>query len=174
MAETSKTVRIILYGTHNLTKSHDRMNVNTKPSAAQLRTAVMRLARELRIGMQHDGLPLAMLSILAHLQRSGSMTPTDLARRESVKLQTLSRLLAELEVQGWIERSAVPTDARQSLLEITTLGKKRLGMAAEGADLPLSQVISTRLSSKDQAVLLNACELLETLSDALKNLKGTA
>ncbi len=137
--------------------------------AVQLRAAVMHLSRQLRSGMQHDGLALAVLSALGQLHRGGSMTPTELARREGVKLQSLTRLLAELESEGWIERSANAADARQSLLVITTLGKRRLGAAAKGADAPLAKAIGSHLSSQDQALLLRACALLISLSDAMQH-----
>ena len=129
----------------------------------------MHLSRHLRSGMQHDGLPVAMLSVLGQLYRGGPMTPTELARREGVKLQSLTRLLAELESEAWVERSVSAADARQSLLTITPRGKKRLGGAAQGADVPLAQAIATRLSTQDQALLLRACGVLASLGDALQD-----
>ena len=142
---------------------------DTNACAVQLRAAVMHLSRQLRNGMQHDGLALAMLSVLGQLHRGGSTTPTVLARHQGVKLQSLTRLLADLEAEGWIERSANAADARQSLLAITPSGKKRLGAAAKGADAPLAQAIATHLSPQDQALLLRACSLLNSLGDALQH-----
>ncbi len=136
--------------------------------AVQLRAAVMHLSRQLHTGMQHDGLALAMLSVLGQLHRGGSTTPTELARHQGVKLQSLTRLLADLETEGWIERSVNAADARQSLLVITTMGKKRLAAAAKGADAPLAQAIATHLSPQDQALLLRACSLLTSLGDSLR------
>lgn len=133
----------------------------------------MHLSRHLRTGMQHDGLPVAMLSVLGQLYRGGPMSPTELARSGGVKLQSLTRLLAELEAQGWIERSVSAADARQSVLTITTRGKKRLGAAAQGADVPLAQAIATRLNAQDQALLLRACTVLASLGDALQDGEAT-
>ncbi len=133
----------------------------------------MHLSRHLRTGMQHDGLPVALLSVLGQLYRGGAMSPTELARREGVKLQSLTRLLAELESEGWVERSVSAADARQSLLAITARGKKRLGAAARGADVPLTQAIATRLNAAEQATLLRACALLATLGDALQDGEAT-
>jgi DNA-binding MarR family transcriptional regulator len=142
--------------------------------AVQLRAAVMQLSRHLRTGMQHDGLSLAMLSVLGQLHRGGSMTPTELARHGGVKLQSLTRLLAELESEVWVERSVSAADARQSLLAITPLGKKRLSAAARGADAPMAQAIATRLNTQDQALLLRACAVLASLGDALQDAERTA
>ena len=136
--------------------------------AVQLRAAIMQLSRQLRSGMQHDGLAPAMLGVLGNLHRSGGMTPTELARCQGVKLQSLTRLLAELEANGWIARSVNAVDARQSVLTITPQGKKRLGAAAKGADAPLAKAIASRLSPPDQVLLLKACALLTSLGDAMQ------
>ena len=147
---------------------------NPAVCAVQLRSAVMHLSRQLRAGMQRDGLPTAMLSVLSQLYRGGNMTPTELARREGVKLQSLTRLLAELESVGWIQRTVHVADARQSLLAISQLGKQRLGEAAKGADVPLAQAIAAHCSLDEQALLLRAGALLARLSDALQDTGDTA
>lgn len=148
--------------------------MHTKPfdadaCALRLRTAVMHLSRHLRAGMQRDGLSVAALSTLGQLHRGGTLSPTELARREGVKLQSLTRLLAELEAQGWIERTVNAADARQSLLALTTQGKRRLAAAARAGEVPLAQAIATRLTDPQQALLLRACAVLETLGDALQD-----
>lgn len=145
------------------------MPIDTEHCAVRLRAAVMQLSRQLRSGMQRDGLSVAMLSALGQLYRGGALTPTELARREGVKLQSLTRLLAELESQGWIERRANATDARQSVLSISPQGIQRLGTAVKGGELSLAKAIETRLSEEDQAVLLRACTLLDTLGDAMQD-----
>ncbi len=149
-------------------------SMDTAACAAQLRSVVVHLSRQLRAGMQHDGLAVAMLSVLSQLHRAGSMTPTELARRESVKLQSLTRLLAELEAQGWIQRASLAADARQSILSITSAGRKRLGAAARGADVPLANAITAHVSVQEQAVLCQASALLARLGDALQEQGGAA
>jgi DNA-binding MarR family transcriptional regulator len=142
--------------------------MNPEVCAVQLRAAVMHLSRRLRAGMQRDGLPAAMLSVLGQLHRGGHMTPTELAGREGVKLQSLTRLLAELESFGWILRTVHVADARQSMLAISPQGKKRLGAAAKGADVPLAHAIAAGLSQDEQALLVRASALLARLGDALQ------
>jgi DNA-binding MarR family transcriptional regulator len=107
--------------------------------------------------------------VLGQLYRGGTMSPTELAQREGVKLQTLTRLLAELESSGWMTRSVNALDARQSMLAISSRGAKRLGAAVKGGDSLLAHAIQTRLSTDEQAVLLRACALLDTLGDALRD-----
>lgn len=145
------------------------MPIDTEHCAVRLRAAVMQLTRQLRSDMQRGGLSVAMLSALGQLYRGGALTPTELARREGVKLQSLTRLLAELESQGWIERRANATDARQSVLSISPQGIQRLGTAVKGGELSLAKAIATRLGEEDQAVLLRACTLLDTLGEAMQD-----
>lgn len=144
------------------------MPIDTEHCAVRLRAAVMQLSRQLRSGMQRGGLSVAMLSALGQLYRGGALTPTELARREGVKLQSLTRLLADLEAQGWIERRANATDARQSVLSISPQGTQRLGAAVKGGELSLANAIATRLGDEEQALLLRACTLLDTLGDAMQ------
>lgn len=145
------------------------MTVDAKHCAVRLRTAVMHLSRQLRSGMLGDGLSQAMLSALGQLRRGGTMTPTELAQREGVKLQSLTRLLAELASAGWISRKVNATDARQSMLSISPQGTRRLLTAVKGGEISLAHAIETRLSAEEQAVLLRACTLLETLGDAMRD-----
>ena len=141
---------------------------DSEACAVHLRASVMHLSRHLRSGMQRDGLSVAILSALGQLYRGGSMTPTELARREGVKLQSLTRLLAELVSEGWIERTVNAADARQSVLALSLAGKKRLAAAAKRGEAPLAKAIQTRLSRDEQALLAQACALLETLGDAMQ------
>jgi DNA-binding MarR family transcriptional regulator len=151
------------------------------PDAAQcatrLRRAVLVLARRLRPSLQGDGISAAKLSVIGQLYRAGPMTPTELAVREGVKLPSLTRLLAELESDGWLTREAHASDGRRSLLRLTAHGRKRLVAAAQAADAPLAGAIAATISVDDRRVLLQACALLErideTLSGHAKNVSHT-
>ncbi|MBW8832616.1 MAG: MarR family transcriptional regulator [Burkholderiales bacterium] len=134
--------------------------------AIQLRHAVFMLARRLRSGLQQDGLSVAKLSVVGRLHRDGAMTPTDLAAQEGVKLQSLTRLLAELEADGWLAREAHASDGRQSLLGLTAQGKRRLGAAVQAGDASLTGVIAASLAADERALLSQACALLERINDA--------
>ena len=70
--------------------------------AAHIRRTVSQLGRKLRPSLERDGITSAKLSVIGQIYRSGRLTPTELAMREGVRLQTLTRLLAELSAEGWI------------------------------------------------------------------------
>lgn len=125
------------------------------------------LARRLRPSLQGDGISAAKLSVIGQLYRVGPMTPTELAAREGVKLPSLTRLVAELEDDGWLARKSHISDGRRSLLGLTALGKKRLVAAAQAADAPLADAIANTVSADERVVLQQACALLERIGAAL-------
>ncbi|SPJ14560.1 Transcriptional regulator [Burkholderiales bacterium] len=135
--------------------------------AARIRRAVAPLSRKLRPSLQRDGISTAKLSLIGHLNRHGPVTPTELAAREGVKLQSLTRMLADLEADGWVVRAPHPSDGRQSLLTLTRVGAKSLANAAQSCDAVLAQIIATRCSASDRAVLRRACTLLDDLCDGM-------
>ncbi|MDM0073823.1 MarR family transcriptional regulator [Variovorax sp. J2P1-59] len=134
--------------------------------AARLRIAVTTLSRRLRPAPE-GGISVAKLSVIGRLYRAGAMTPTELAAREGVKLQSLTRLLAELEADGWLGRKAHASDGRQSLLSLTATGRKRLVSTVRAGDVSLAKVIETTLNESDRAVLMRACALLEGIVESL-------
>ncbi|MBS0519366.1 MAG: MarR family transcriptional regulator [Proteobacteria bacterium] len=135
--------------------------------AAEVRRTVSQLSRKLRPSLQRDGISMAKLSVIGQVHRAGRISPTELAAHEGVRLQTLTRLLAELEADGWLLRTPHETDGRQSLLSLTAQGKKRLADAARASDASLAQAIGDTLDPEDQAALLRACKLLDRLDAAL-------
>jgi DNA-binding MarR family transcriptional regulator len=159
---------------------HDRLGNNPKamshpPSdtdptlrcARQVQAAVTALSRQLRARPDQPGLSSAKLSVLAQLYRHGPLTPSELARREQVRLQTLTRLLADLEAQGSLQRSPHATDARQSVLTLSAPGRSLLAQEARRREAALAEGIAQRLSDAEVQTLLDASALLERLADAL-------
>jgi DNA-binding MarR family transcriptional regulator len=147
---------------------------STSPSPAQcasrLRNSVAELARQLRSGSATpDGPSIAKLSVLGQLHRHGPCSPTTLAAHERVKLQSLTRLLAELEAEGWIERAPHPTDGRQWMLSLTADGTRRLKALMRSREAALADAIGATLDADQRALLLQACELLDGLTAALGN-----
>ena len=142
--------------------------------AVRLRRAVLVLARRLRPALQRDGISAAKLSVIGQFYRNGPMTPTELATREGVKLPSLTRVVAELEGDGWLVRKAHVSDGRRTLLGLTAPGRKRLVAAAQASDAPLADAIATTISADERLVLLQACALLEKIGEALGGHAGKA
>jgi DNA-binding MarR family transcriptional regulator len=144
-----------------------RIPADTTHCAVRLRTAVSHLWRQLRATQPVEGMGIARLSVLGHLHRAGPMTPTELARSDRVKLQTLTRLLAELEGEGWIARAAHASDGRQSVLSLTRAGAQQLGAHVRQREASLAQAILQQLSADEQALLVQACALIDRVADKL-------
>lgn len=140
--------------------------------AVQLRRSVSLLARRLRPNLQHAGISVAKLSVLGQLHRNVPLTPTDLAAREGVRPQTLTRLLAELEADGWIARAPHASDRRQTLLALTPAGARRLRTATQAGDAVLAHLISSTLGHDERALLLHASALLNKLESAMADGDG--
>jgi DNA-binding MarR family transcriptional regulator len=135
--------------------------------ARTVRRTVSQLARKLRPSLRTEGISVAKLSVIGQIHRAGALTPTELAAREGVKLQTLTRLLAELQIGGWLRRTRDAADGRRSLLSLTPRGAKRLVEAARDEHDRLARFIESHLSLAERSQLLLACALLERLDGAL-------
>lgn len=90
--------------------------------AARLLRGVTRLARRLRAGRAEVQLSPSKLSVLGSLLRVGPMAAIDLAAREGIQPQSLTRLLADIEARGLIRRSRSATDGRRQVIALTPAG----------------------------------------------------
>ena len=138
-----------------------------KHTAVRLRVSLSALMRQLRQIAPPDSIGSARLGVLGALYRLGPMTPTDLAAHERVKLQTLTRLLAELEADGWLAREPDPHDGRRTLLSLTRLGVRQLTADVQRREASLAAAIGASLTTAQQAQLLRACEALDAVTAAL-------
>lgn len=87
---------------------------------------VLRLSRRLRSERPASTVSLSALSLLATLHRSGPMPAARLAQAERLQPQSLSRLIAQLDRDGLIERRPGQEDRRTLILEITEAGRRAL------------------------------------------------
>lgn len=121
--------------------------------------AVLRLARRMR-GAASSELTGSALSLLATLYRDGSMSAVDLARRERLQPQSLSRVLSRLDTCGFIERAADAADRRRHVIAITPQGTAALGRAMNLRRRWLADAMAERLSTTERATLLDAAGLM--------------
>ncbi|OYO31694.1 MarR family winged helix-turn-helix transcriptional regulator [Janthinobacterium sp. PC23-8] len=134
--------------------------------AIRLRASVSALSRQMRAQAPMDGLGAARLSVLSHLYRLGTLTPTQVARHERVKLQTLTRLLAELEADGLLLRRPDAADARSTLLSLTPAGAQILSDEVRRREASLTAALEVALKPKERALLLDACALIDRVTVA--------
>ena len=129
--------------------------------ATRLRLAVTRTARRLR-QEAGGGLSPTLTAALATIDRHGPLTPSELADRERIRRPTATRLVARLEAEGLVERTADPADGRSSLLAVTAPGRDLLDQLRTRKDAYLAQRLR-RLDPEERAALARASDILERL-----------
>jgi DNA-binding MarR family transcriptional regulator len=88
----------------------------------RLRLAITRAARRLR--QEADaGLSPSLTAALSTVECHGPLTPSRLAELERIQRPTATRLMAKLEEDGLVQRTADPDDGRVSHVEVTKQGQ---------------------------------------------------
>jgi len=130
----------------------------------RLRVTIARLSRRLR---KHElaGLTPTQLSALSTVERTGPLRLGDLAAAEQIAPSTLTRLVSVLEDHGYVERRAVPGDARAWTLVVTARGHEVLDQIRQENTLLLADSLLT-LSAEQLAALSAALPALEQLAEA--------
>lgn len=134
-------------------------------AVTELMRATALLVRRLRAESNPDELTWSESSILARLDEAGAATTADLARRESVKPQSIGASLAVLEQEGLVQRRPHPTDGRQVLFALTEHGLS----VRRSHKLLKRQWISTamaKLDPKERQTLIAAAALIKRLADS--------
>ena len=127
--------------------------------------AVMRLSRRLRQAAGDSGLTGAALGMLATLRRDGTMSAAELARREGLQPQSLTRLLARLDKAGLIERVVDSGDRRRQQIAITPDGTAALRRAMGLRLRWLAAAIVERLDGDERERLLASAQLMLRLAE---------
>jgi len=130
----------------------------------RLRVAIARVSRRLR---RHElaGLTPTQLSALATVESAGPLRLGDLAAAERIAPSTLTRLVTVLEERGYVQRCAVPGDARASTLSVTPPGHAALERIRRETTVVLADSLLT-LPADQLAALAAALPALERLADA--------
>src|SRR4051812_49717463 len=106
--------------------------------AAQLRLAVTRTARRLR-QEAGTGLSPTLTAALATVELHGPITPSELAARERIQRPTATRLIARLEADELVTRTADPGDGRSTLIAVSDAGRALLHQARTRKDAYLAR-----------------------------------
>jgi DNA-binding MarR family transcriptional regulator len=131
--------------------------------AGQLRDAVGRLGRRLRMQRADTDLSLGQLAALRTLDHHGPMTPTELAAHEKVQPPSMTRIIARLEERGYLTRTPDPGDRRQVVVAASPAGRAMLGEDRRRRDAWIAQRLRS-LTPEEVAALRAAVPVLEKLS----------
>jgi len=144
--------------------------VNDEPddlrAAAALRAGLARLNRRLRAQDEAGGVGSTGLSLLGRLYRGGPCTASELAAREGLQPQSLTRTLQMLEERGLISRETDAGDRRRSTITIMDTGLLLLHQVMRSREAWLARAMAATLSPTERELLRLAASLLERLADA--------
>ena len=131
--------------------------------AIDLRTAVMRTSRRLRIEATGEVITPGQYTVLALLNGDGPSTLRELADREHVQAPSMNRIVNALADQGFVTRAPHPDDGRQVRIDITTAGKEVLAAARNQRTAWLAQRVAG-LSAEDRRILSRAARIMQEMS----------
>ena len=131
--------------------------------AIDLRTAVMRTSRRLRVEATGDVITPGQYTVLAVLNSDGATTLRALADREHVQAPSMTRIVNALADQGFVSRAANPDDGRQVRVDITDAGRAVLEEARNQRTAWLAQRVAG-LSEEDRLVLSRAAHIMQEMS----------
>jgi DNA-binding MarR family transcriptional regulator len=135
-------------------------------TASHLRNAIVRTARRLRqeAAEETGGMTATAVSALATINRSGPLTPSEIADIERVKRPSMTRTLGCLEREGLIERTPDPEDGRSFLVGINDAGRERMARLRRRKNAFLARRLRD-LSAEEVETLARAAELLERMRE---------
>lgn len=136
--------------------------VDSGPLASELRVVLGHLIRRLRAEHRFS---LSQGSVLGRLDREGPQSTSKLAELERVRPQSMGQTIADLEAQGFVERSPDPTDGRRFLLELTDAGRAELQEDRGRREGWLAEAIETSLTTEERETLEDAVRLMARLSE---------
>ena len=132
--------------------------------ASDLSLAVVRLARQLRFRRPDSPVSLSQLSALATLAKEGPMTPGSLASRERVKPPSMTRVIASLADDGFVDRRAHPDDGRQVLVSVSASGQELIEAERRASREWLQQRLA-ELQPAQRKTLFEAADLMLAIVD---------
>ncbi|RPA61079.1 MarR family transcriptional regulator [Gordonia oryzae] len=138
------------------------------PDVAILYHHLVRITRSLRSGGQgvlSAGVASALWTIINH----GPLRLSELADRESVTMPTMSRIVASLEQQGFVERAPDPDDGRARLLVATVAGTEHINHARSTK----AQILGTAMERLDPQTRSHLTEGVVALAAALTDTAPT-
>lgn len=134
--------------------------------ASTLRLSVATLSRRLRGERDpRNELSVSALCVLATLYREGEQTIGALAAHERVQPPSMTRIVTNLESEGFVVRRPHETDGRQVVVALAPNGEATLIADRRRRDAWLAQRLR-ELSPEERSLLRQAAPILEKLGRA--------
>jgi DNA-binding MarR family transcriptional regulator len=107
----------------------------------------------------------AKISALASLQREGSTNAGTLSGRMTIRPQSLTRVLADLERDGLVTRTRAVEDGREHVMHLTPQGSELVTQEGLRRDALVRDVMQHALTRMEIELLTIAGRILEKMAD---------
>lgn len=132
--------------------------------AATVLRGVLSLGRRLRAERPRGSASLSAIAVMSTLNRLGPISATRLAAEERLQPQSLTRVIAGLEAEGWIERTRGGKDRREIHIALTPGGRRVLVEDMQGRLAWLEGAMASALTLAEQDVLLRSADVMIKLA----------
>lgn len=130
--------------------------------AGEIRPALLRLTRRIRLENKVQPYTLTQTSALATVERHGPLSAGDLASFERVQPPSMTKVIAVLEEAGLVRRDPHPADKRQVIIAITDAGAALLASSRRIGDEWLGSQLA-KLSDTEREQLRQLAPILAKL-----------
>lgn len=141
--------------------------LTVRETASRLQVAIGAFKRRTREAPAGGGLSGPQLTALSRLDRLGSMTTAELARREQISPQAMGTTIASLENLGLVARSADAADARRSILSLTPEGLAAIRTGRNALVDRITAILEESFAAAEIEILAAAAPLIERVADQL-------
>ena len=136
----------------------------SEQSEDDLRIAILRLSRRMRLERAGEDVTDGQLSVLFVLWKEGPQTLGSLAEHDRVTPPSMNRTVNALEAAGYVTRADSPDDGRKVLLDVTEAGTAIIKETRRRRDLWFSRRLA-ELDPAQRAALDAAAPVLRELAD---------
>lgn len=140
-----------------------RTSVSSAPLSADLRLAVLRLARRIRSEKNSEDMTDSQFSVLCALRGGRTLTLGELSAHEGVQPPSMTRTVNGLCEAGLVERGVDPGDGRRTLIALTARGDHEVVETRRRRDAWLSRRLAA-LDREDRQLLARASQILRELA----------
>ena len=143
----------------------DSPDINPDEGEDDLRIAILRLSRRMRLERAGSDVTDGQLSVLFVLWKEGAQTLGSLAEHERVTPPSMNRTVNALVEAGLVTRGSAPDDGRKVLIEATDAGAEIAKETKRRRVAWFNRQLAT-LSAEDRAVLDAASGILRKVADS--------
>ena len=136
-----------------------------RETATRLRVGIGAFKRRTQVTLAEGDLTAPQLTVLSRLDRFGPTTTAELARREQITPQAMGSTVASLEEIGLVDRQPDASDARRSMLSLTTAGRTAISSGRSSIVDKIAAVLAESFTSGEIATLDAAAPLIQRLAE---------